>query len=47
MRRRTDAFFILSSVCHRLLNACSTFAIVSALDNVRAFDEVSLLHKDE
>ena len=31
-------FFILSSVCHRLSNACSTFAIVSPLDDVRALD---------
>ena len=32
-------FFILSNVCHRLSNACSTFAIVSSLDDVRAFDD--------
>ena len=32
-------FFILSNVCHRLSNACSTLAIVSSLDDVRAFDD--------
>ena len=32
-------FFILSNVCHRLSSACSTFAIVSSLDDVRAFDD--------
>ena len=31
-------FFILSSVCHRLSNACPTLAIVSPLDDVRALD---------
>ena len=34
-------FFILSNVCHRLSNACYTFAIVSA------FDDASFLHRDE
>ena len=33
-------FFILSSLCHRLSNACSTLAIVSSFDDVRAFDDV-------
>ena len=32
-------FFILSNVCHRLSSACSTLAIVSSLDDVRAFDD--------
>ena len=32
-------FFILSNVCHRLSSACSTFAIVSSLNDVRAFDD--------
>ena len=32
-------FFIFSNVCHRSSNACSTFAIVSSLDDVRAFDD--------
>ena len=36
-------FIILSNVCHRLSSACSTLAIVSSFDNVRAFDDVSLL----
>ena len=42
MRRRIYAFFILLNVCHRLSNICSTFTIVSSLDDVRAFDDVSL-----
>ena len=33
-------FFILSSVCHRLSSACSTLAIISFFDDVRAFDDV-------
>ena len=33
-------FFILSSVCHRLSSACSTLAIISSFDDVRAFDDV-------
>ena len=36
-------FFILSSVCHRLSNACSTLAIISSLDDVRAFDDALTL----
>ena len=31
-------FFIFSNVCHRLSNACSTLAIVSSFDDVRALD---------
>ena len=33
-------FFILSNVCHRLSNACSTLAIILSFDDVRAFDDV-------
>ena len=40
-------FFILSGACHRLSNTCHTLAIVSALDDVRALDGASLLHRDE